>query len=124
MTTSLSDIRPGDTVILRHYVTITFDQIAAVTRVTKTQIIVGKRRFRVSDGRQLGSQGPWASYRIVPATPDAIAEVERKQQFRRDRQRACDLAEAIAHEVNTRDYASSNAAAAIPHLEAALAALN
>ena len=41
-----------------------------------------------------------------------------------DTTNACDLAEEIAQEVGTRDYASSSAAAAIPHLEAALAALN
>ena len=124
MTTSLSDIRPGDKVILRYSTPFVPDQIATVDRVTKTQIIVGKRRFRISDGQQLGSQGLWASYRIFPATPDEIAEVERHQQLKRDHQRACDLAEAIVEEVGTRDYDSLSAAAAIPHLEAALAALN
>ena len=79
MTTSLSDIRPGDTVILRYSSPFVLDRIATVDRVTKTQIIVGTKRFRISDGREL-SRDAWSFNRIVPATPDAIAEVERHQQ--------------------------------------------
>ncbi|AZB50522.1 hypothetical protein [Synechococcus phage S-H1] len=126
MTTSLSDIRPGDKVILRYSSTFVPDQIATVDRVTKTQIFIGGsgRRFRIRDGRESGYHGQWACFHIFPATPDEIVEVERHQQLKRDHQRACDLAEEIVEEVGTRDYASLSAAAAIPHLEAALAALN
>lgn len=126
MTTSLSDIRPGDTVILRYASSFVPDQIATVDCVTKTQIFIGGsgRLFRISDGRESGYHGRSAYFQIFPATPDEIAEAERHQQLKRDHQRACDLAEAIVQEVGTRDYASLSAAAAIPHLEAALAALN
>lgn len=121
MTTSLSDLKPGDTVILRYlsrYSSLCIpDQIATVDRLTKTQIIVGTRRFRISDGRGLSSN---SSYRIIPATPDQIAEVERRQQIRQDQERAYQL----AVKVGNRARSCVTAVDAIPHLEAALAAFN
>ena len=119
MTTSLSDLKPGDTVILRYSTPYIDDRIATVDRLTKTQIIVGTRRFRIGDGREIG-RDCWAYYRIIPATPDQIAEVERRQQLKQDQERAYQL----AVKVGNRARARSNAASAIPHLEAALAALN
>ena len=120
MTTSLSDLKSGDTVILRYSSTWGLpDSIATVDRVTKTQIIVGLRRFRISNGRELGAS-QCAYYRIVPATPDEIAEVERRQQLKQDQRRAYQL----AAEIGTRARACSSVAAAIPHLEAALACLS
>lgn len=67
MTKTLSDIRPGDTVILRHYVTITFDQIAAVTRVTKegwTEVTL------VRDLARLGNYpaNPDSSLQLIPVS--------------------------------------------------------
>ena len=122
MTTSLSDLKPGDTVILQYlsgysssYIS---DRIATVDRLTKTQIIVGTRRFRISNGREFSSSSSY--YRIIPATPDQIAEVERRQQIRQDQERAYQL----AAKVGTLARACITAAAAIPHLEAAMAALN
>ena len=119
MTTSLSNLKPGDTVILRYSTRFIDDRIATVDRRTTTQVIVGTRRFRISDGRELRGDR-WAYYRIVPATPDQIAEIERRQQLRQDQERAYRL----AAEIGTRARACSNVTAAIPHLEAALAALN
>jgi hypothetical protein len=91
MTVSLSDLKPGDTVILRHSTPYNLDRIATVDRLTKTQIIVGSRRFRISDGKEIGCSH-WDYYRIVPATPDQIAEVERRQQINQDQERAYQLA--------------------------------
>jgi len=122
MTTSLSDLKPGDTVILR-YASLCIpdhlapDRIATVDRITKTQIIVGTHRFRISDARGLSSN---SSYRIIPATPDQLAEVERRQQIKRDQERAYQL----AVKVGNRARSCITAVDAIPHLEAALAALN
>ena len=118
MTTSLSNLKPGDTVILRYSTPYIDDRIATVDRLTKTQIIVGTRRFRISDGREFYSSR-YDYYRVLPATPDQIAEVERRQQLRQDQERAYQL----AAKIGTRARACSNAAAAIPHLVAALAAL-
>jgi hypothetical protein len=119
MTVSLSDLKPGDTVILRHSTPYNLDRIATVDRLTKTQIIVGSRRFRISDGKEIGCSH-WDYYRIVPATPDQIAEVERRQQINQDQERAYQLAVQVGNRARSR----STAAAAIPHLEAALAVLD
>ena len=118
MTTSLSSLKPGDTVILRYSMPYIHDRIATVDRLTKTQIIVGTRRFRISDGREFCAD-KWSCYWITPATHDQIAEVERRQQLKQDQERAYQL----AAKIGTRARACSNAAAAIPHLVAALAAL-
>ena len=119
MTISLSSLKPGDTVILRYSTPCIPDRIATVDRLTKTQIIVGTRRFRISDGQEIGCSR-WDYYRIVPATPDQIAEVERRQQLKQDQERAYQL----AAKVGNRARACTTAATAIPHLEAALAVLN
>ena len=118
MTASLSDLKPGDTVILRYSTPFIDDRITIVDRLTKTQIIVGTRRFSKSDGRER-TASCWDYYRIVPATPDQIAAVERRQQLKQDQERAYQL----ATKIGTRTRACSNVAAAIPHLVAALAAL-
>ena len=119
MTASLSDLKPGDTVILRYSTPSILDRCATVDRLTKTQIIVGTRRFRISDGQEIGCSR-WDYYRIVPATPDQIAEVKRRQQLKQDQERAYQLAAQVSKRARSR----STAAAAIPHLEAALAALD
>lgn len=119
MTTSLSDLKPGDTVIVGHSSPFILDRIATVDRLTKTQIIVGPGRFRISDGREIG-RSRWDYYRIVPATPDQIAEVKRRLQIKQDQERAYQLAAQVSNRARSR----STAAAAIPHLEAALAALD
>jgi hypothetical protein len=118
MTTSLSDLKPGDTVILRYSTPYIPDRIATVDRLTKTRIIVGPRRFRISDWQEIG-YGSWDYCWIVPATPDQLAEVERRRQIKQDQERAYQLAIQISNRARSR----STAAAAIPHLEAALAAL-
>ena len=119
MTPSLSDLKPGDTAILRYSTPFIDDRITIVDRVTKTQIIVGTRRFNKSDGRER-TASRWDYYRIVPATPDQIAEVERRQQLKQDQERV----DRIAVQISNRARNCSTAAAAIPHLEAALAALD
>ena len=125
MTTSLSDLKPGDTVILQYLSRYSWphilDRIATVDRLTKTQIIVGARRFRIRDGLVVDKRADrWSYCRIFPATPDQIAEVERRQQIKQDQERAYQLA------IKVGDCARScvTAVDAIPHLEAALAALN
>ena len=119
MTASLSDLKPGDTVILRYSTPYILDRIATVDRLTKTRIIVGPRRFRISDGQEIGC-GSWDYCWIVPATPDQLAKVERRRQIKQDQERAYQLAIQISNRARSR----STAAAAIPHLEAALAALD
>jgi len=115
MTTSLSDIKPSDKVILRYSTPFIDDRITIVDCVTKTQIIVGTRRFNKSNGRER-TASRWSRYRVIPATPNQIAEVERRQQLKQDQERV----DRIAVQVSNRARNCSTAAAAIPHLEAAL----
>lgn len=119
MTASLSSLKLGDTVILRYSTPYIDDRIATVDRLTKTRIIVGPRRFRISDGQEIG-YNRWDCVRIIPATPDQIAEVERRQKLKQDQERAYQLAAKIVN----RARSCTAAAAVIQHLEAALAALN
>ena len=119
MTTSLSSLKPGDTVILRYSTPFIDDRIATVDRLTRTVIIVGTRRFRISDGREFYSSR-YDYYRVLPATADQIAEVERRQKLKQDQERANEL----AAEIVNRARSCTAAAAVIQHLEAALAALN
>ena len=118
MTAPLSSLKPGDPVILRFSSPFVNDRIATVDRLTKTQIIVGTRRFRISDGREFYSSR-YDYYRILPATADQIAEVERRQQIKQDQESAYRL----AVQISNRARVCSSAAAAMPHLVAALAAL-
>ena len=119
MTTSLSNIRPGDKVILRNSSPYSLNKVVTVDRITKTQIIIGLQRFRISDGDQLGSRGQWSYCWITTATPDEIAEVERQQQLRQEQEHVYQL----TRQVKLAARNCSNVAAAIPHLEAALVAL-
>lgn len=45
------------------------DYIETVTRITKTQIVVGKMRFQRDTGREIGSQSGWFRQSIDILTP-------------------------------------------------------
>lgn len=117
MTASLSDLKPGDKVVLRYSLSYIHDKIVTIDRRTKTQIIVGTHRFRISDGEKIGAN-ELGYYRIVPVTPALVAEVERLQQIKQDQIRAHDLAAQIYACVS-----DCTSAADIPRLEAALSTL-
>lgn len=52
-------------------------EICVVDRVTKTQVIVGFRRFRVCDGFMVG--GDWMSFRIKKPKTEIVSEIRRKK---------------------------------------------
>lgn len=54
---------------------------ATVDRVTKTQVIVGGRRFRKSDGRQVGWQGStWnPAPRLVERSPEWVDRYDKQR---------------------------------------------
>ena len=119
-TKQLSDLKEGDKVFVKDCC-YPGDFIDTIKRVTKTQIITSNdNKFRRKDGCEVGA-GQWYRYRshITPATPELIAQVKRKDEIILARRNAHDLT--VKLEVMCRD--SDNAAAAISHLEAALAAL-
>ena len=75
----LASLKVGDEVIVD--VHFRDPEIAKIDRFTKTQIIVGKMRFRKSDGWQ--PSGDWISRgRLVTPTAKLRAEAERSRLLR------------------------------------------
>lgn len=114
MTQQLSDLKKGDKVVVRDYPR-GLDSIETIKSVTKRRIILsGNRRYAIEDGKEV-TTGSWNSTYIQPATSQRIAQVKRQNEIN------------LAIKVNAqRLYALSlvERFPAIPHLEAALAALN
>ena len=120
MTKQLSDLKKGDQVFLKDSRPGEFDSIETIERVTRTQIILPhNNRFRIKDGGEIRGDIWWRKT-IRPATAELIAEVERQNKIKAVRIKALGLIERLRSQNNN----SKNVAAAIPHLEAALAALN
>ena len=68
----LDSLKPGDEVAVTFGYT-SAHGIATVDRTTPTQVIVGRARFRRSDGYRVGDSGAWSRASIRPVT-DAIRE--------------------------------------------------
>ena len=111
MTKSLSDLKPGDQVILCDYK----KETVTIDRVTKTQIIIGSFRFNRKHGRQIGCNY-WAGAWIQIATPELIAEIKTEKQIKKAKYRA----NALIEEFGKQYRYSDNLIAALPHLEKAL----
>lgn len=119
MTKQLSDLKPGDQVFVRDYRYNANNSIETIERITKTQIILShNNRFRIKNGDEIGGD-IWWKKSIQPATAELIAEVERHNKIKATRIKALGLIERLRSQNNN----SENVAAAIPHLEAALAVL-
>jgi len=119
MTKSLSEIKSGDEVILRDRRSNT---IEVVERTTKCWIILSKgRKFRISDGYPVGERDfSWFNISsIKPATPALKEEIKRKEALRKARH----IVRSLTEKVNALCSESDNVAAVIPHLQAAVAAL-
>lgn len=71
-------IEAGDKVVLGHSYTIRRNKyvFAVVDRTTKTQIIVGEKRFRRADGRQVGERAGYSGSSILLLTPESQKQVE------------------------------------------------
>lgn len=72
---TLENVKVGDSVILHGAQR---SEVARVVRTTKTQVQVGGRKFRKSDGRVVGGDG-WSSTRIEPYTEEKANEIARTQ---------------------------------------------
>jgi len=119
MTKQLSDLKEGDQVFVRNYRCGGDDSIETIERITKTQIILPhNNRFRIKDGNEIGGD-IWWKKSIQPATAELIADVERQNKTKATRIKALGLIERL----RSQNSNSENFAAAIPHLEAALAVL-
>lgn len=69
---NMEHIKPGDQVLIKNR---TFDSIATVERVTKTQIIFPNgTRYRRSDGVGIG-RDPWSMVYIEDLTEDDILRI-------------------------------------------------
>ena len=119
MKKALNELQPGDEVIVRCSSPYQPDIIANVQRLTKTQVIAKNMRFNLKTGNQVGCSDAWASWRIVPATEVELSVVRTAQALREIQQKGSRLSKVIDKRISSH----KNAAAAIPHLEAALACL-
>ena len=122
MTKPLSELKAGDEVILRDAGSgyRSRDTIEVIERTTKRWIILSEdTKFRISDGFPVGKVDPWNTCRIKPVTPELKQKIQLEEAFRRAKRNVRSLAE----KVKTRCFERDNPAAAIPHLQAALAAL-
>lgn len=71
----LENVKVGDFVVLRGSYAHD-DCLRKVERVTKSQIIVNKRRYRKNDGRIVGGGG-WSYCYIRPATENDIERINK-----------------------------------------------
>lgn len=72
---NLESVKAGDELLISSHF-MKDDHIAKVDRVTKKQVIIGKSKYRVSDGRAIGFGGEW---NIPRAT---IPTFEQKEKIR------------------------------------------
>lgn len=127
---TLATLEVGDQVIIKN--DLSLSEVVIVEKVSKREIKAGGRRWLTSDGHEVGSAGdawsrsPW----IVTATPELLAEVaveERRRWVQRATHRLLKRIDEASLAI-WRDRSSDSAKiaqfeAAIPHLQAALAAL-
>nr|DAF60426.1 MAG TPA: hypothetical protein [Siphoviridae sp. ctmHK36] len=69
---NLEDIKVGDKVILANA---RIKRVVTVTKVTKTQIVIGNKRFKKESGFEYGGR-PLETKRIYRATPEVLEEIE------------------------------------------------
>lgn len=69
---NLEDINVGDKVILANA---RIKRVETVTKVTKTLVVVGNRRFKKDGGSEYGGR-PFETMRICKATPEVLTEIE------------------------------------------------
>lgn len=72
------NLKVGDLVVVRGSL-IVGDELRRVERLTKTQIVVGNRRYRKKDGRLVG-EGMWFYGFIKPATEKDIERINEAKQ--------------------------------------------
>jgi len=76
---NLENVQVGDTLIWNdRYAT----EIVKVDRLTKTQIIIGSKRFRKSDGQSVGT----SAWHLISVTIPEEGEIEKIQEARLHRQ--------------------------------------
>ena len=67
---SLESVKAGDVLLISSHFS-SNDRLMSVDRVTKTQVVIGGTKYRVSDGRQLGcGERAWNVPRASIPTPE------------------------------------------------------
>lgn len=69
---NLEDIKVGDKVILANA---RIKRVVTATKVTKTLVVVGSRRFKKDGGFEYCGR-PFETMHICKATPEVLAEIE------------------------------------------------
>lgn len=74
MSKTLYDLQVGDEVILvQHY----FEMVVKVERLTNNYVVIGRSKYRKSDGNRIGCDR-WTYEYIRIATPDDIKQIREK----------------------------------------------
>lgn len=76
----LENLKVGDLVVVKGNIT-DIKTLSKIDRVTKTQIIIGYRRFRKSDGQLVG-RDDWHYANIRPATDEDIERINKDREKR------------------------------------------
>ena len=124
MTKQLSDLKAGDQVILEGktnvFTGVEEISLKLIARVSKTRItLTTKEKFRIEDGSEIYAD-PWSNRWIRPATPDLISKaLQEKGLYELNNSEARALLGSLAHKCRH----STRLTAAIPHIRAALEAL-
>lgn len=122
-TKQLSDLKPGDKVIVEGTTNVFTgaqkSEFKIISSVAKTRITLASgEKFRIADGKELGAS-LWTDRWIIPVTSESIKNAFERGPNDSDDSQARDLVDTLAYVCRT----GSKLAAAIPHLQAALAAL-
>lgn len=79
---SLETVKKGDVLLISGHFQ-SDDKLGKVDRVTKTQVVIGNNKYRISDGRAIGYAGSWNTPRAIIPKPEHIEAVsiriEKKQ---------------------------------------------
>lgn len=80
---TLSELKHGDKVAYEKPFPSKSRQVIAVNRLTKTQILAGEMRFRLSDGKEIGSPVGWrGAGRIRVAEETEIIRIQGEARHR------------------------------------------
>ena len=81
---SLESLKVGDKVKIQRSSPMAQDSLGTISRLTKTQLIVGKEKFKRDTGRRIGDRGSWyCAWASIPTKGDikVLSEAHEKRML-------------------------------------------
>lgn len=75
---SLESVKAGDLLLISSHFR-SDDKLLKVDRITKTQVVIGNNKYRISDGRAIGYGGEWNIPRASIPTDEQIENIQFSQ---------------------------------------------